>query len=122
MKKDENYTNLIGEYAELIESRNGYTGRESDLPGPKSKIRNAIEWARTDPIYSMGAKSLDVGWELLDTFIQDEEYEQTSQQIDEAISALISGKNERYQNVVANLSENQKLLIVKIFKIVSLRK
>jgi len=122
MKKSEFYTNLIREYAELLESRNGYIGRESDLPAPKSEIRNAIEWARTDPVYSIGGKALDVGWELLDTFIPDEEYEQTSQQIDEAISALISGENERYQNVVASLSENQKLLIVKIFKIVSLRK
>ncbi len=121
MKKSEFYSNLIGEYGELIESRNGYIGRESDLPAPKSEIRNAIKWARTDSVFSIGGEALDVGWELLDTFIPDEEYEQTSQQIDEAISALISGENERYQNVVANLSESQKLLIVKIFKIVGLR-
>ncbi len=120
MKKSEFYTNLIKEYAELLENRKGYISSESDLPAPKSGIRNAIEWARTDPVFSIGGKALDVGWELLDTFMPDEEYEQISQQINEAISTLISGENERYQNVVAKLSESQKLLIVKIFKIVSL--
>ena len=120
MKKSEFYTNLIKEYAELLENRKGYISRESDLPAPKSGIRNAIEWARTDPVFSIGGKALDVGWELLDTFIPVEEYEQTSQLLDEAITALMSGENDRYQNVVTKLSESQKLLVAKIFKIASL--
>jgi len=117
MKKSEFYTNLIREYAELLENRKRYISSESDLPAPKSEIRNAIEWARTDPVFSIGAKSLDVGWELLDTFIPVEEYEQTSQLLDEAITALMSGENDRYQNVVTKLSESQKLLVAKIFKL-----
>jgi len=120
MKKSEFYIDLIGKYGELLESRKGYISRESDLPVPKSEIRNAIEWARTDPVLSMGGKALDVGWELLDTFMPDEEYEQISQQFDEAITALMSGENDRYQNVVTKLSESQKLLVAKIFKIASL--
>ena len=120
MKKREFYIDLIGKYGELLESRKGYISRESDLPVPKSEIRNAIEWARTDPVFSMGGKALDVGWELLDTFMPDEEYEQISQQFDEAITALMSGENDRYQNIVTKLSESQKLLVAKIFKIASL--
>ncbi len=118
--KSEFYTNLIKEYAELLENRKGYISSESDLPAPKSEIRNAIEWARTDPVFSIGGKALDVGWELLDTFMPDEEYEQISQQFDEAITALMSGENDRYQNAVTKLSESQKLLVAKIFKIASL--
>jgi len=120
MKKSEFYINLIGKYGELLESRKGYISRESDLPVPKSEILNAIEWARTDPVFLMGGKTLDVGWESLDTFMPDEEYEQISQQFNEAITALMSGENDRYQNAVTKLSESQKLLVAKIFKIASL--
>lgn len=120
--ESEFYTDLIGKYGELLDARKGYVGRESDLPAPKSEIRKAIEWARTDSIFSMEGKALDVGWESLDTFIPDEEYAQTSQVLDEAISALMSGDNNKYQNLVAELPENQKLLVTKIFKIASLGK
>ena len=114
--QEEFYSDLIGKYGEVLEVHTALVRRESNLPASKEQIRKAIEWARTDPVFASASEMLDVGWECLNSFVPDEEYELTANLITKAMTALENSDDESYEQAIQQMSDTQKALLKSAIK------
>lgn len=102
---------LLGKYGLLLEKREGWVGRESDLPASKAELRAALEKARHDPVYRLGLPSVDTCLRQLDTYVPDAELT-TAQQLCGDVLQTLTTQNERdyLRLLAAALPEHQRVV------------